>query len=45
MFLTVNYWLNSPSDIAYVFSGYAPLSIRLVQWALRGEWCVILIHQ
>ncbi|XP_024401527.1 vacuolar protein-sorting-associated protein 33 homolog [Physcomitrium patens] len=28
----------NPSDIAYVFSGYAPLSIRLVQWALRGEW-------
>lgn len=28
----------NPSDIAYVFSGYAPLSIRLVQHALRGGW-------
>nr|ATG70713.1 ATVPS33 vacuolar protein sorting 33 [Juniperus flaccida] len=28
----------NPSDIAYVFSGYAPLSIRLVQHALRAGW-------
>lgn len=28
----------SPNDIAYVFSGYAPLSIRLVENALRGGW-------
>ncbi|GLJ41401.1 hypothetical protein SUGI_0857010 [Cryptomeria japonica] len=28
----------NPNDIAYVFSGYAPLSIRLVQHALRAGW-------
>eukprot|EP00249_Psilotum_nudum_P013983 c24607_g1_i1 orf=309-2105(-) len=28
----------NPNDIAYVFSGYAPLSIRLVQHALKGGW-------
>ncbi|KAG0613467.1 hypothetical protein M758_6G104800 [Ceratodon purpureus] len=28
----------NPNDISYVFSGYAPLSIRLVQSALRGDW-------
>ncbi|XP_057427971.1 vacuolar protein-sorting-associated protein 33 homolog [Lotus japonicus] len=28
----------NPSDIAYVFSGYAPLSIRLVQHAIRSGW-------
>ncbi|KAK9126616.1 hypothetical protein Scep_015462 [Stephania cephalantha] len=28
----------NPNDIAYVFSGYAPLSIRLVQHALRSGW-------
>jgi hypothetical protein len=28
----------SPTDISYVYSGYAPLSIRLVQNALKGEW-------
>nr|AWD26886.1 vacuolar protein-sorting-associated protein 33-like protein [Prunus yedoensis] len=28
----------SPNDIAYVFSGYAPLSIRLVQHAVRSGW-------
>ncbi|KAK4743074.1 hypothetical protein SAY87_001075 [Trapa incisa] len=28
----------NPSDIAYVFSGYAPLSIRLVQNAIRSGW-------
>ncbi|EXB96214.1 Vacuolar protein sorting-associated protein 33-like protein [Morus notabilis] len=27
-----------PNDIAYVFSGYAPLSIRLVQHAVRSGW-------
>eukprot|EP01112_Ceratiomyxa_fruticulosa_P014948 TRINITY_DN4340_c0_g6_i1.p1 TRINITY_DN4340_c0_g6~~TRINITY_DN4340_c0_g6_i1.p1 ORF type:complete len:617 (-),score=127.38 TRINITY_DN4340_c0_g6_i1:93-1943(-) len=30
---------NNPSDIAYVYSGYAPLSVRLVQQAFRpGGW-------
>lgn len=28
----------NPNDISYVFSGYAPLSIRLVQSALQSEW-------
>ncbi|CAK7325419.1 unnamed protein product [Dovyalis caffra] len=28
----------NPTDIAYVFSGYAPLSIRLVQHAVRSGW-------
>ncbi|KAG5607934.1 hypothetical protein H5410_029426 [Solanum commersonii] len=28
----------SPNDISYVFSGYAPLSIRLVQHAIRSGW-------
>ncbi|KAF5947917.1 hypothetical protein HYC85_013874 [Camellia sinensis] len=29
---------DSPNDISYVFSGYAPLSIRLVQHAVRSGW-------
>ncbi|KAF5187055.1 Vacuolar protein-sorting-associated protein [Thalictrum thalictroides] len=29
---------DSPTDISYVFSGYAPLSIRLVQHAVRSGW-------
>ncbi|TKY51624.1 Vacuolar protein-sorting-associated protein 33-like [Spatholobus suberectus] len=28
----------NPNDIAYVFSGYAPLSVRLVQHAIRSGW-------
>lgn len=28
----------NPNDISYVFSGYAPLSIRLVQHAIRSGW-------
>ncbi|KAF5467071.1 hypothetical protein F2P56_016933 [Juglans regia] len=28
----------NPNDIAYVFSGYAPLSIRLIQHAVRSGW-------
>ncbi|KAL2631473.1 hypothetical protein R1flu_016159 [Riccia fluitans] len=28
----------NPTDVSYVFSGYAPLSIRLVQQALKGGW-------
>ncbi|XAR54464.1 hypothetical protein NMG60_11029606 [Bertholletia excelsa] len=28
----------NPNDISYVFSGYAPLSIRLVQHAVRSGW-------
>lgn len=46
MFNLFNYFTNSyngfliasPNDIAYVFSGYAPLSIRLVQHAIRSGW-------
>jgi hypothetical protein len=33
-----DFLLDSPNDIAYVFSGYAPLSIRLVQHAIRSGW-------
>ncbi|KAI3458939.1 hypothetical protein Pfo_015602 [Paulownia fortunei] len=29
---------TNPNDISYVFSGYAPLSIRLVQQAIRSGW-------
>ncbi|CAI0442664.1 unnamed protein product [Linum tenue] len=28
----------NPNDISYVFSGYAPLSIRLVHHAIRSGW-------
>ncbi|GMY09270.1 vacuolar protein-sorting-associated protein 33 homolog [Fagus crenata] len=28
----------NPNDIAYAFSGYAPLSIRLIQHAVRSGW-------
>ncbi|XP_077212009.1 sec1/munc18-like (SM) proteins superfamily [Tasmannia lanceolata] len=31
----------NPNDISYVFSGYAPLSIRLVQYAVRSGWRAI----
>eukprot|EP00897_Mesotaenium_endlicherianum_P000069 jgi/Mesen1/10062/ME000730S09345 len=30
---------SNPTDMAYVFSGYAPLSVRLVQHALAGGGC------
>lgn len=29
---------TNPNDISYVFSGYAPLSVRLVQHAIRSGW-------
>nr|CAD1843835.1 unnamed protein product [Ananas comosus var. bracteatus] len=29
---------SNPNDISYIFSGYAPLSIRLVQHAIRSGW-------
>ncbi len=32
---------NSPNDISYVFSGYAPLSVRLVQHAIKPGWKTI----
>lgn len=28
----------NPNDISYIFSGYAPLSIRLVQHAIKSGW-------
>ena len=34
---------KDPSDAAYVFSGYAPISIRLVEAALRSV-CLTLPH-
>lgn len=30
--------MENPTDIPYIFSGYAPLSIRLVQHAVRSGW-------
>lgn len=30
---------KDPKDAAYVFSGYAPISIRLVEAALRSVFC------
>ncbi|KAG1714266.1 Vacuolar protein sorting-associated protein 33A [Nymphon striatum] len=32
---------QNPSDIAYVYSGYAPLSVRLVQFLNRPGWRAI----
>nr|GEW36837.1 vacuolar protein-sorting-associated protein 33 homolog isoform X1 [Tanacetum cinerariifolium] len=29
---------TNPKDVSYVFSGYAPLSIRLIQHAIRSGW-------
>jgi len=30
---------NKPTDIAFVYSGYAPISVRLVEWACQpGGW-------
>ncbi|ELR21297.1 vacuolar protein sorting 33 [Acanthamoeba castellanii str. Neff] len=29
---------KDPKDIAYVYSGYAPLSVRLIEAAVKGEW-------
>jgi hypothetical protein len=29
---------KDPKDVAYVYSGYAPLSIRLVEAAVKNEW-------
>ncbi|KAL4559359.1 hypothetical protein LXL04_031497 [Taraxacum kok-saghyz] len=29
---------TNPKDISYVFSGYTPLSIRLIQHAIRSGW-------
>lgn len=31
----------NPNDISYIYSGYAPLSIRLVQHAIRSGWRTI----
>ena len=30
--------LQNPNDISYVYSGYAPLSIRLAQYHARPGW-------
>lgn len=34
--------LQNPNDIAYVFSGYAPLSCRLAQFLHRPGWRSII---
>ncbi|KAI5285263.1 hypothetical protein KEM54_000702 [Ascosphaera aggregata] len=34
---------QEPNDIAYVYSGYAPLSIRLIQCALQGPYLQSII--
>mmetsp|Transcript_835 Transcript_835/g.2194 ORF Transcript_835/g.2194 Transcript_835/m.2194 type:complete len:451 (+) Transcript_835:2-1354(+) len=28
----------NPTDVAHIFSGYAPVSVRLVQQAVSGQW-------
>ena len=30
-------YLQNPNDIAYVFSGYAPLTVRLAQFLARPQ--------
>jgi hypothetical protein len=30
--------MTNPTDISYLYKGYAPLSIRLVEAALNGGW-------
>lgn len=32
------YFIQNPNDISYVYSGYAPLSIRLTQVLARPGW-------
>ena len=32
------FFSQNPNDIAYVYSGYAPLSIRLAQYLARPGW-------
>ncbi|XP_078427603.1 sec1/munc18-like (SM) proteins superfamily [Wolffia australiana] len=29
---------SNPSDISYIYSGYAPVSVRLIQHAIRSGW-------
>jgi len=29
---------SNPNDIAFVYSGYAPLSVRVIQTALKNQW-------
>jgi len=36
---------SSPDDIAYVFSGYAPLSVRLVQCILQKQYLATLAQK
>lgn len=37
-FLLLFFKSQNPSDIAYVYSGYAPLSVRLAQYLARPGW-------
>jgi len=30
--------MTNPTDISYLYKGYAPLTIRLVETALKGGW-------
>jgi len=30
--------LKNPSDITYAYQGYAPLSVRLIEYAAKGGW-------
>lgn len=32
------FFLQNPNDIAYVYSGYAPMSVRLAQYLARPGW-------
>lgn len=38
IYLFVNLTPQNPNDISYVYSGYAPLSIRLTQVLARPGW-------
>lgn len=35
---------HDPNDIAYVYSGYAPLSVRLVQCILQKQYLLTITH-
>lgn len=35
---------HAPNDIAYVYSGYAPLSVRLVQCILQKQYLISLVR-
>lgn len=38
VYMLFNIFIQNPNDIAYVYSGYAPLSVRLAQYLARPGW-------